>query len=692
MQAIEKSPDTEAFYFAAASRLARSAQRDRAVEIINRLIERFPENPRGHVFLALQHKRDNRVEQALSHFRKAAVLNPEELALRKAIADLLVESGRFDEAVVTLEKALKETKKRETAYALLGNLYVNRSENTQDPDEANRYRDEGIALFTKAAEEFPHQRLFRSRAAQLELAKGNIVKALDQYAHLEELEPDNVSLKRLITRGLATGLGGPEQALNRLQEVYPDRPEDALTPFYIGQLLEDLKRANEALPYYEQATQRAPKSGAAHWRRASILSTTKPAEALTLLLAAEKELPEHILILESSAYLLAATNRHAEAVSFFERTQKAYGEKAPESRTGRFPYFFAISALHTDNLALAETQIRKAATIKSELLGLFVKEIFELDNDTAGDADGEAGRKRIKAAALAAEGILADYPDEALSRIYLGMLFSYTREYPRAVKAFDQAEAAIRKSPEGEKALTAQFFFSAGAANERVGNLERAEELFRLCIEKDPKNAEAYNYLAYTWAENNMRLREAVDLVDQALKLDPGNGAYLDTKGWILYQQKKYKQALPLLEASLKALRDEGEDDDPTILDHLGDTHAKLKQFEQAIAFYEQTLKAEPEDPEAITKKKTAAEKDLKAQQAEAKKRAAEAKAAAKKAKAEAEAKAKAEAKAAAEAAAKAKAEAEAAARKAAEDAATEPAPTPPEPAPAPDSNASDAP
>ncbi len=50
-------------------------------------------------------------------------------------------------------------------------------------------------------------------------------------------------------------------------------------------------------------------------------------------------------------------------------------------------------------------------------------------------------------------------------------------------------------------------------------------------------------------AEHTGRLDEAVSLVQQALKVDPDNGSYLDSLGWALVQQKKYDEAEPLLEA-----------------------------------------------------------------------------------------------------------------------------------------------
>jgi tetratricopeptide (TPR) repeat protein len=53
-------------------------------------------------------------------------------------------------------------------------------------------------------------------------------------------------------------------------------------------------------------------------------------------------------------------------------------------------------------------------------------------------------------------------------------------------------------------------------------------------------------------------VQEGLELVERALKSEPDNYSYLDTKGWGLYKQGKNKEALKLLEKcdSLKPVYD----------------------------------------------------------------------------------------------------------------------------------------
>ena len=58
------------------------------------------------------------------------------------------------------------------------------------------------------------------------------------------------------------------------------------------------------------------------------------------------------------------------------------------------------------------------------------------------------------------------------------------------------------------------------------------------------------NNLAWFLIDNDINLEEGVDLADNALTKLPGNWALLDTKGWGLYKQGHYEEALNLLKES----------------------------------------------------------------------------------------------------------------------------------------------
>jgi Flp pilus assembly protein TadD len=109
-------------------------------------------------------------------------------------------------------------------------------------------------------------------------------------------------------------------------------------------------------------------------------------------------------------------------------------------------------------------------------------------------------------------------------------------------------------------------------------------------LQKDPVDATALNYLGYMLAEKGQRLDEAVDLVQRALKVDPGNPSFLDSLGWAYYRQGKLDLADPALsEAAAKMPKNS------VIQDHLGDLRFKQRRFADAAAAWQRSLAGDGE-------------------------------------------------------------------------------------------------
>ena len=135
---------------------------------------------------------------------------------------------------------------------------------------------------------------------------------------------------------------------------------------------------------------------------------------------------------------------------------------------------------------------------------------------------------------------------------------------------------------------------------EQRKDFDGAERALREILERDPEDATALNYLGYMLAERGQRLDEAVDLVQRALKIEPGNPSFLDSLGWAYFQQGKLDLAdPPLTEAAGKL------PNNSVILDHLGDLRFKQRRFSDATAAWQRALNGDGEsiDRRVIEKK-----------------------------------------------------------------------------------------
>lgn len=92
------------------------------------------------------------------------------------------------------------------------------------------------------------------------------------------------------------------------------------------------------------------------------------------------------------------------------------------------------------------------------------------------------------------------------------------------------------------------------------------------------------NNYAYYLSVRNTRLDDAARMSKESLKIRPGEGTFLDTYGWILYQQGKYKEALDYIQ---KAVDANPYETDPTLFEHLGAVQFKLGNKDAAVTAWQ---------------------------------------------------------------------------------------------------------
>jgi Tfp pilus assembly protein PilF len=83
-----------------------------------------------------------------------------------------------------------------------------------------------------------------------------------------------------------------------------------------------------------------------------------------------------------------------------------------------------------------------------------------------------------------------------------------------------------------------------------AGILNKAEEYYRQALSLEPENLVRLNNLAYFLIDKDRNTNQGLEIVAKALELSPDNYGSLHIKGWGLYEQGKYKEALDLLQKS----------------------------------------------------------------------------------------------------------------------------------------------
>lgn len=107
-------------------------------------------------------------------------------------------------------------------------------------------------------------------------------------------------------------------------------------------------------------------------------------------------------------------------------------------------------------------------------------------------------------------------PEEHLN---LGVAYEQKGEYDNAIAEY---RLAAKKLPIA--------YLYLGNAHFQKNELVEAEEYYKKAIKRDPKNADAYNNLAWLYYRKGEKLEEAENLALRAIELNPSkDNIYRDT-------------------------------------------------------------------------------------------------------------------------------------------------------------------
>ena len=196
-------------------------------------------------------------------------------------------------------------------------------------------------------------------------------------------------------------------------------------------------------------------------------------------------------------------------------------------------------------------------------------------------------------------------PEHTGFRYELARTYLFDRNWEKAIPLLEPLVADTEDNPE----FLEHVLFDLGRSLERAGQFDGAVAIFQRLLALDQDHAEASNYLGYMLAERGERLTEAKKLIERALKIDPENGAYLDSLGWVYYQLKQYENAARWLDRALAVEEETLRQTDPNspivdglrenlavIHEHAGDAAQKMGDLSRASHHYERAIEFDPDN------------------------------------------------------------------------------------------------
>ena len=182
------------------------------------------------------------------------------------------------------------------------------------------------------------------------------------------------------------------------------------------------------------------------------------------------------------------------------------------------------------------------------------------------------------------------------TRLLQGDVLVRTKDFEAGIEAYKQILKDADQSDENNK----QCRMRLSNAYVQAGDMANGEKYLEEVYEQYPDDIGVNNDLGYLYADQGKKLKQAEKMIRLAVAAEPENSAYLDSLGWVLYQMERYEEAVEVL---TKANSDP-DYQDSTIIEHLGDSLAKLKQDKKARKAWQDALDVEtnstPNDQKVI--------------------------------------------------------------------------------------------
>ncbi len=415
------------------------------------------------------------LDRALPSARLWYELSPDSIQATRTLETLLLSTGDLQGAEPLIIKRLAQARSENK----LAEFY------RQTERSLSRASDKKAALALLDRVAAGDQQLTEARLALAATANaaGDQPRAVAEAQAAVRIDPANELTAITAARFAQDGPEGPQPGIAILESFLSRKPKAIEARFAYARLLAADNRKDEAREQFEVALKQEPDSPAILYSLAQLAYQTDQKDLAADYLGRYVGLPETVQRDNNPAYLFL-------------------GQIAEEKK--RLPDAIGHYAKVSQGEQYLDARIRRAI-----LLG----KTGQLDDGRALLRTTSVGSQRERDRLTSAEAELL-------------------RSAGRHDEAFKLLDEALVKQPDSTDML-----YDHAMAAERLDRIDVMEKSLRKLIALNPASAHGYNALGYTFADRNIKLEEAQELITKALELSPDDAHILDSMGWVLFRR-----------------------------------------------------------------------------------------------------------------------------------------------------------
>ena len=580
LRASETDPDNEVLTLLISRRILDLGEPERALALNQEWLEREPENQTALLWTAQLHLLAGEEALALERLRRLMELAPGLETPYLEVARLLLRQENTEEALRLTRLGVAQASHTRRIRQFHAELLLREAARSEEPLVVDALRDEALALLKESRRLFPDHIPFTLLQAAL-VGPSSPTSVLPLYRELDEATGRSLEVRNTLLVHFIQSLGeNATQAVLMLNAYLRENPEDPFGHYLQGLLAEWARRPDLAIAAYSRVVELDPDEVDAFRKLALFLfQGAEPNRALRVLETALSYHPDHVELLSLKGAVALSAEAFGEALAAFDQLEQMRLGGEPLEEPARFFALRAMSLLAVDRPDDAVEPMLKAAALEEQALEEIWRHQIRLIFRSEDDEELKARREQVGIDALTS--LANRLPEDPTVMRMLGRMHLFRREYEAALTAFEETRRLAEAQEDPTRWIHADFLFDVASTLERLGRDEESMAQFDEVIALDPDHAMALNYLAYMWAERAMNLGTALRHVERALELDPQNGAYIDTRGWIFYQMGRYEEAYRDLKRA-----SELEPDESVIAEHMGDVLMKLDRPVEALGYY----------------------------------------------------------------------------------------------------------
>lgn len=191
-------------------------------------------------------------------------------------------------------------------------------------------------------------------------------------------------------------------------------------------------------------------------------------------------------------------------------------------------------------------------------------------------------------------------PDQPQFYFYLGVSQYMKEDYKSALNALQKG---VEYVDENNIPLLSDFYGQIGDLYYHQEMLDSAFLNYDKALQYNPNNLGVLNNYSYFLSLTKKDLDKAERMSSITVKAEPSNPTYLDTYGWVLFEQGAYTMAKIYIENAIKYSEEKKEEISGEVFEHYGDVLYKTGEAEKALEYWEKAKEKGDSKSKTLDKK-----------------------------------------------------------------------------------------